>query len=301
MPADYLGMSLSLLCAMLWASAVILFKKSGEQKVTPLSLNTIKNLVSVALYTLTLPLLGITFLPDISWQDWVIAGVSGVLGIGIGDAFFFSSLNRLGASLTAIVDCLYSPFMILLSVVFLSEPLSLALGLGTALVLAALILAKGEKPKKKRDSKRLLAGFAYGVTGLLALTSSVVMVKPLLTKTSVFWVLWWRMLWGFLALAVWMGLHPQRKKLVARLKPDASWKTVLPGVILGGYFATIAWLFGMRYTNVSVASVLNQLSTLFILLLAAIFLKEKLQRRHILAAFLGFAGACVLFLRHLVS
>jgi drug/metabolite transporter (DMT)-like permease len=307
MSADYLGMTLSTLCALLWATAVVLFKKSGE-KVSPLSLNLVKNFVSVVLYTITLPLLGIAFNPDITLYEWILIAVSGVLGIGLGDAFFFAALNRLGASLTAIVDCLYSPFMILFSIVFLGEPFTIALTVGTAMVLGGLFLATNrrgarklekDRVKSKSERRKLLAGFAYGTIGIVAMAGSVVMVKPLLSKMSVLWVIWWRMLWGFLALVIWLGAHPKRVELARRLTKITSWRFVLSGGIVGGYFATIAWLYGMSLTNVSIASVLNQLSTLFIILLAALFLKEKMNRERIIAAFLGFGGACVIFFRHL--
>ena len=40
--------------------------------------------------------------------------VSGALGIGVADTMFFECLERLGASKTAVVECLYSPVVILI-------------------------------------------------------------------------------------------------------------------------------------------------------------------------------------------
>jgi drug/metabolite transporter (DMT)-like permease len=46
------------------------------------------------------------------------------LGIALADWLFFTALVRLGAELTAIVDCAYAPFVIGLSFLFLGERMS---------------------------------------------------------------------------------------------------------------------------------------------------------------------------------
>jgi drug/metabolite transporter (DMT)-like permease len=295
MSADLLGKILSLSCAVLWATAVLFFRKAGE-RVSPITLNLIKNAVAVVLFSLTLPLLGVALFAELATWKWIVVGASGVLGIALGDALFFAALNRLGAGLTAIVDCSYSPTLILLSALFLGEPLTLELALGAVLVVGGLLLVFSPKQTTTIDRKQLISGFLCGFFGIVAMAASLVMVKPILTEVSVMWVIWWRMMWGFLGLVIWIALHPARKKIWCGLKKELPWKVVLIGSVMGGYLATIVWLFGMRYTEVSVASVLNQLSTLFIILFAALFLAEPLNRRKISAALLGFSGAVAIFL-----
>jgi drug/metabolite transporter (DMT)-like permease len=300
MSGDLLGKTLSLLCAFFWASAVLFFKKSGE-RVTPVTLNLVKNFVAVVLFTITLPLLGVSLIPDADSWTWGVVGASGVLGIALGDALFFASLNRLGAGLTAIVDCLYSPLLIFLSALFLGEPLTLVLVVGAGLAVSAVVLASNPKRAGSIDRRRFVSGFTLGFLGLLSMACSLVMVKPLLADLPVMWVIWWRMAWGFLGLFIWMAAFPKGRKALRTITNGLPWKHVLPGSVIGGYLATIGWLFGMRYTDVSLASVLNQLSTIFILVLAALFLSEPLDRRKVTAAVLGFSGASVIFLPELLS
>ena len=76
-------------------------------------------------------------LRDVPAYDYWMLLVSGALGIGISDTFFFMSLNRLGAALSAIVDCLYSPFIIGLSVLWLGESLSVIQILGVVMIVSA--------------------------------------------------------------------------------------------------------------------------------------------------------------------
>jgi len=51
------------------------------------------------------------------------------------------------------------------------------------------------------------------------------------------------------------------------------------------------WVEGIRLTPVAIASVLNQMSTLFVPVLAAVFLREQLGRRQWVALVIGFLAA----------
>ena len=121
---SYLGEILALLTAVAWAIAVILFKKSGET-VHPIGLNLFKNLLAVVLLVPTMWLLGRTIFLEVPLSDYGVVLISGILGISIADTLFFVSLNALGAGLSAIVVCMYSPFIIALSMIWLGESLTL--------------------------------------------------------------------------------------------------------------------------------------------------------------------------------
>ena len=110
----YLGEIFAMLNAVLWACVVILFKISGNT-ISPTSLNLFKIVLGLVGTLITLLVMGIPLAPHFSWEIYVLMAVSGILGIGIADTLFFQSLNLLGASRSAIVDCLYSPFIILFS------------------------------------------------------------------------------------------------------------------------------------------------------------------------------------------
>ncbi|MDP8289127.1 MAG: EamA family transporter, partial [Candidatus Electryonea clarkiae] len=114
----YLGEILALSAAVVWSIAVILFKKAGET-VHPLSLNLFKNTVGFVLLIPTILIVGKGSIQDISLYYYLLFIASGILGIGISDTLFFHSLNMLGASRSAVVDLLYSPFIISLSILWI--------------------------------------------------------------------------------------------------------------------------------------------------------------------------------------
>ena len=146
-PVPYLGEILALSCAMIWALSVIFFKKSGET-VHPLALNLFKDVLGAVLMVPTIWIAGQTWIPGTPTSDIALLLLSGALGIGIADTLFLMALNRLGAGLSAIIDCLYSPTVIALSVVWLGESLRLWQLSGVVLILSAVFIATFEKPTR---------------------------------------------------------------------------------------------------------------------------------------------------------
>ncbi len=122
-PARSLGEILALASGLAWAVAVVLFRISGRV-IHPIGLNLGKNVLGLVLIVPTVLLLGEPLAPSVPLARTGLLLLSGVLGIAVSDTLFFSALNRLGASLTAIVDCFYSPFVIGLSFVLLGERLT---------------------------------------------------------------------------------------------------------------------------------------------------------------------------------
>lgn len=291
----YLGQTLALLSALLWAFAVILFKKSGEN-LHPIALNIFKNLVALLLLLPTMAIFHETIFRPVQLREYALFILSGLLGMAIGDTLFFFSLNRIGASISAIVGYMYSPSIILLSLLFLKETLSLPQTIGTVLILAALITTTRIELPGSLTRKALLTGIIWGVLSTLATGIGVVIVKPILATTPLLWATGLRLLAGLLGLVIITVFLPNRKKIIRSLFNRKNLGYPFAGTILGTYLALTVWLGGMKFTRVSIAAPLNQLTNIFIFILAAIILKEPITPRKLLAIVIAFAGALLVFL-----
>ena len=68
-------------------------------------------------------------------------------------------------------------------------------------------------------------------------------------------------------------------------------------LIIGSFFGTflsvIFWLAGYKYTLAGRAAIYNQLSTIFIIIIASIFLKEIMTKNKWLAVTLALIGALI--------
>jgi len=285
-----IGITCSTAAAFFWAVAIILFKKSGDH-FSPMALNLFKCTVTLILLIPTLLLCGIDLFPEKPAYDWIMFCVSGLLGIALADTLFFMALSRLGAGMTAIVDCLYLPIVIFISFVFLDEILGIKGLFGATLVFIAIFVGSASKKGISVTGIDFFIGIILGILAISLIAGSIVMLKRLLEDTNVLWASFARVLAGTLGLYLIVLLSPGRKKLLAELYPSKTWFSALPASVSGNYIAMIAWLAGMKYAMVSVAAVLNQLSTVFIFILAAIFLKEPVTLPRVSATIFAVSGA----------
>jgi drug/metabolite transporter (DMT)-like permease len=189
------------------------------------------------------------------------------------------------------VDCLYLPFIILMSALFLNESIGFKGILGAILVVAAIGADSCSGFTVKVSRQDFFVGLIFGVMAVVLIAGSIVMVKPLLDQTHVLWVSYVRLLAGVAGLFVIALIHSDRREILGALWPSSSWKVALPASIVGNYLAMLAWLAGFKFTLVSLAAILNQLATIFTFILAAIFLKEPVTPTRLLAIVLAVAGA----------
>jgi len=295
-----MGELLSLMTALLWALGVVLYKKSVGF-VPPFALSVFKAVVALVLMVATALVVGQTFSVSVSATHFIIILLSGALGIGIADTLYFMTLSRIGASRTALVDCLYSPLVILFSALMFDERLSRLAVFGGILILSSVLISSNKGFEKKISSKQLWAGCALGSGAMATVGFAIVLVKPLLTLYPLVWVSTIRMAGGLAALVLLMPLHPDRRAVLKTFRPHAGWTWMLLGTIFGSYLSLLCWLGGFKYSQAGISALLNQTSTVLIVLLAAVVLKEPLTRVKLLAVGMAFAGAAMVLLSQVHS
>jgi drug/metabolite transporter (DMT)-like permease len=289
-----MGELFALLTALIWALAVILLKRSGET-VSPFALNLFRVVVSTGLLLPTVIVAGQARWPG-SARDVLILCASGIIAIATSDTLFHMSLNAVGAGISAIIDCLYAPLTVLLGTVLLGEHLSARQLLGMALVLGGVLAAAQHDPPRGVSRRQLALGVIWGVLAMVALALGIVIAKPVLDRSPVLWATAVRQV-GCLAVMVPIALlAPRRREYLRVFQPSPSWRFSLPGALLGSYLALILWIAGMKYTKVGIAAILNQSSAIYVLILAAVFLNERLTRGKLVASAVAITGIVLVVL-----
>ena len=301
-----MGIFFAIACAVTWAAAVVLFKTASEE-IHPIIINACKNWVGTLLMIPTVLIFAPFSFADIAQNDLIILIVSGVLGIGLADALVLKSLEAIGASKFAVVECTYSPFVIIVAILILGESLNLVQVVGVILVLSAifvisvpnpsvLLSSQDELDAKAAKQKRSRLGIVLGIIGFVAMAVGITVVKPLFDRIPLIVIVFIRLLAGSVASLVFVKAIGVP---LSQLKQFFTIEKKIPfycACVLSTYISMLFWVSGFKYNDVSIASVLNQTSTVFTVLFAAIFLKEKLTKKLLTAVGMAIAGVLIVTL-----
>lgn len=297
-----MGEICSLLSAIFWALAIIIFKKIGD-RVSPMVINPVKTTIGLLLFILTCIIIDVPIWPDaqFSRSDLLILSISGIIGIGIADIIFLHSLNILGAGISAIVDTVYSPFVILFAFILLGESLSTIQLLGGGLIIGSVLYASTKIQNIPVNRKIFKKGILYAVGSIAMMALGIVMIKPILNTVSnkpqlQIWIAGYRLISGVLVSGTIMFYANYKKNILNVLYDKKLWPPLIIGSVLATYLGIAMWVMGMSMTTASISSILNQTSTIFIMIFAWIFLGEPLTKRRILSIIIAMIGAYLVFI-----
>lgn len=286
-----LGEALSIGSALAWAGGVILYKRLGET-LPPQNLNLLKNLVVFVLIVPTVLLVEGAHLPDIPLPALLLALLSGVIGIAVADTLYLSALNSIGAARMGIIGNFYSPFVIALSVVFLGERLGPVQIAGFILVTLGVLVVNGGATARNVDARALRRGALLGAASILLMAIAIVMIKRVLEGQPLLWIVLLRLVGGVGGML--LVFAARRQPILPRGVP-MHWATLICAAFLGQYLSMTLWLGGYKFTDASIASILNESSSVFIVLFAWMFLGEGMSPRKILGIACTMSGlACML-------
>ena len=155
-------------------------------------------------------------------------------------------------------------------------------------------MRKTEDVKSPRD---LVVGITMAVSSHLIMAFGILMVRDVISEHSVVWISAYRFLVATIVLSVVSSCFLSPRKVFLGFTRRDIWKLMLPMSFLGPFMGTMLWTAGFKYTSVGRAAIYNQLSTVFIILLAVLFLKERLTGRKVLGLALAVSGAIVVALQ----
>lgn len=289
------GEFFALSSALTWALAVILLRRSGET-LPPFELNLFKNFFGMGLMIPTILIFDGFSLPEYTATELSLVLMSGVFGIAVADTWYLKALNIMGASRTGIVSSLFSPFVILLSAIFLGERLVSWQWLGLVLVISGVLLVTWRRHRSVVEAADVKRGVMYGVGAVFMMAVGVVMVKEILETGPFLWTVELRMVGGAISMLIFMLVRGQWQSVKHNFSQPQPWGTVTLASFMGAYFALILWLAGYKLIDASVASVLNETNVAFIVLLAWLMLGEQINRRKLAGLSLTFGGVIIMML-----
>jgi drug/metabolite transporter (DMT)-like permease len=276
-------------CGLVWSFAVILMRIAGFT-IPPLALTFFKSLIAVLGFIAVLLYQGGPCVPDYSAKTWIELVLSAIFGIAIADTLFAAALNRLGASLQALADCIYAPSIALVGFLMFGEGLSAPELIGGALVISGVFVGL-VKTKEIADSKDLFYGVAFAAGAHVIMAVGILVVRDVIQEGNLVWVAGFRFSVATVALAFFLLIRKDWNSLTLGFRRVNLWKFTVPMAILGPFLATLLWIAGFKHETPGRVAIYNQLSTVFVILWAWLILKEPMTRKKLAGVALAIAGA----------
>lgn len=284
--------------AMVVASALLhaIWGVSIKGSRDPLAFNVAQGGVTVALGLLLIPWLGLDQLPPAAW--WLLAATGGAHG-----AYWYGLSRALADSdLSLAYPIIRSTpaFLPFLAVPLLGEQLSLAGALGIAIVVAGIWTLRGSAPSGVLARQSLqIAYFTLATTvayslldkQVMALVSDEAWSAAVPRSLAVYYLISVAGLLGFLPLAL-PRLQPGALRRCFREEGGRVLGAAAIGVVGYGLILEV-----YRSAPASYVVAVRQLSVLFALALAVVFLRERPTRRRMLGALATVAGVMLIALR----
>jgi drug/metabolite transporter (DMT)-like permease len=231
-------------------------------------------------------------------RAWLWLGLSGVIGLALGDASLFHAYVRIGPALSMLVFSTTPVFTTFFGYVFLGESLTAVEGLGIAVTLLGIAWVVSEP--KRRDfhgsGGSYRAGLLLAVGGALGqalglLTAKVGLAEGIAAQSANLV----RLLGA--AGAVWVAAFltgaAHRTHALYREDRRASLFT-LAGTTAGPVFGVWLSLVALSRAPLGVASTLMGLTPIFLLPVARLVFYEPIGYRAVFGTFVALSGATIL-------
>lgn len=293
-PANYIGGSIAaLISALSWAFCSILFLRLGDN-ISPLAVNFSKSVIGLIYLGIVLLLVGIK---AVDMNSLILLGLSGVLGISLGDTFFFKSLNFLGPRLILLIETSIPVITIILARIFLHEHISFNMWMGIILISGGIVWGMWGLSPNVKKSGNIAKGVLYAVLFSFCTSSAIILSKVGVANAPTIQASFIRLLGGTIGLVLWGAFSFKLKSWVTNFSELKLLKALLFAVfiaIFGGFWLSI---LALKYLSASVATILNSTTPIFIIPLSILILKEKVSIRAIWGACVAVLGIALIFLR----
>jgi drug/metabolite transporter (DMT)-like permease len=273
-----------------WALGAVLWRKL-DADLTPGGMNFAKVLLGSVLLMGLLPF---SENAPTDVQSFLLLGVSGLLGIAIGDTFFFVSLVKLGPRRASLMGCLNPVCIALASFAALGERPAERVWAGIVIATLGVSWVLRERTPSNQEAADLRVGVVFGALSIFCTTTSVLLAKiGLVTMPSVQATVI-RLLWALVGL---LAFGAARGTLREWLAPFESRRLflrvclVVLVVVFGGFWLS---LVALKHLDASIAGMLTSAAPILILPLVYFMLEERVSARAVGGALIAVGGIALI-------
>jgi drug/metabolite transporter (DMT)-like permease len=294
----FLGELSALATAVLWSVSSMVFT-AAIVRVGPIPVN-LARLVFATAYVSVVVLPGSGQLRATGGQLFWF-GLSGVVGLTLGDTFLFKAAKEIGARLSMLIMSLAPPIAALLAFAFLGEGLSLLGILGIAVTIGGVAMAVSEQGEKSpAGTERNFAGILFALLAATGQAVGLVLAKQGFNQAPInnFLATMIRIVASLGILLPGMAAAGRLGRSVRTITTDRkALALTAAGAIIGPFLGMALSLVAVAHTGVGVAATLMATVPIIMLPLVRVFYRERLSWKAVSGAFVAVAGIGILFLR----
>jgi len=286
--------------AISWTISAMLYGKALQQT-KPISANIVRlSCTSAVLLIILAVAAGFGALPTLRLDVAVLAAISGIVGLGLGDTLYMVSLRLIGVARAVPITCTYPLFNLLWAVFFMGEKVTLSLVLGVVIIFLGIWLLSHEKENSdvQGQSKFLFKGVAAALATAVLWSVSIAMMGIAVKETpSLNDALIINTIRTATIAALLLALSPiiDRQRNFLKMK-----RRTVATLIIGGLVALgLGWFF-LAYSFIGIpesqAVPISSTTPLFSTLVAVVLLREKVTARNVLGSVIVVIGIFLVFL-----
>lgn len=232
-------------------------------------------------------------------EQWFWLGISGIIGLALGDAFLFQAYAFIGARLTTLLMALDPVFSAIIAWLWLSEKLT-APEIGgmmiTILGVSWVVMERGNG-NGNHTKKDLFLGILCGIGAVLGQAAGIVLAKIGMAQDfSALSAVVIRILVAAIVMWVLALLHGKIHFTWEGLKNKSARNNIIAGSIVGPALGVWLSLVSVQLIAVGIASTLMATRQIMLLPLSKWFYNENISPRAVIGTVIALAGVAIIFL-----
>lgn len=306
----YPGEFAALSTALFWAFTSIFFSEAGR-RIGSFNVNRIRLVMAVLIYVILMTLeTGSPIPANINAQQFFWLGLSGIMGLVIGDSCGFKSLVMIGPRLTTLLYSLTPIMTSIIAWLFLGEKLRVIDTLGVTATVAGIVWVVTERRSEQQkrfevihghpDSGSLKKGILLGIGAAFGQAVGLVLAKQGMIYSGGYVeampASYIRMVVAMVCIWIISAFRGKLKDVIGSLKDAKAIRLTFGGTFFGPFLGVWMSLVALEYIKTGVASTLNAMTPIMIIPLMIFLFKEKISARALFGAVLAVGGVTLLFL-----
>ncbi len=309
-PMPYPGEFAALATAVFWAVTSVFFSEAGK-RIGSFNVNKIRLVMAVVIYSILMTITTGSPIPtSVNSQQVFWLGLSGFIGLVLGDSCGFKALVMIGPRLMTLLYATAPIFASIIAWIFLGEKLGLIEVLGIAITVGGVGRVVTDRNsnnhnwtgqnKNHPDSGSLRYGILLGLGAALGQALGLVLAKQGMLHAGgtveAMPASFIRMIVA--TISIWL-ISAARGKLAGvgtSLKDIKALKLCLGGTFFGPFLGVWMSLVALEYIRTGVAATLNATTPIMIIPIVVGYYKERVSWRALIGAIIAVGGVTILFL-----